>query len=836
MLPDLRARQGQAHPLPQLRHTPAPSLARLPAPEASVNENPTLAWARHYQASGLHPIPCHGKKAAVKWEPFKERQPTVAEIEKWFIRPGANIALVLGRGLIAVDLDGPGAEEHLAEAGVTLPPDAPRSRTSEDGCHVFLRVAGPVENRVKMLASTEKRPGSDKPLWQVDIRADGGYVVAPPSIHPDRGTEYTWERRIGADIPAAPPELLALIRSRPAAPAGGDQPKWVSQALQGVGHGQRDDVCTKLAGYFLGKGHPPDVVLTVLKSFADRCQPPFPHDQVEKTVASVARRDNAAREAAEASERDEFQILGHDHGSYYYLPRGSRQVVELRAEQHTKLHLLRLAPLKHWEEAYQGRKGPEWDLAANALIRRSEAAGVYDPDRVRGRGAWWDPDRQTCVLHVGDALIVGDARSAVASVPGARHIYEAAPPIPVETEDPLPIDDANEIVDILSMCSWENSVSARLAAGWAVVAPVCGAMPWRPHVWITGGGGTGKSTILNNILRPLVGEIGLAVQSVTTEAGLRQRLGRDARPVTFDEIDAHDQRGQSRIQNVLELARQASSEGGAEIIKGSASGGANIYHIRSCFAFASIGVGVSQFADATRVTILGLVKGDDPAKYARLQARVATTINKRFSARWVARSIRLVPAIRANAETFAVAGAQHLGSRRLGDQIGVLLAGAYSLYDEGLVSPEEASAYVASQDWGETRAVGEATDEAACLQRILEHPVRVASHKGPVDRTVAELLRSAAGIPTAGEFVTLADSEDALGRVGIRVDVRTGDCSTFTVSASHSGVAALLEKTKWSNAWARTLKRLPGARATDGTVRFGATKSRGVEIPLEEVE
>lgn len=807
-------------------------------------ENPTLAWARAYLKAGLKPFPLAARsKVPPKKLAWKEAAAgkngagaTDEDLERWFIRPGYNIALAMGGGVIAVDLDGPGAEERLADAGVVLPDDAPRSETS-NGAHVLLRVPGPVENRVRMLASSQLRPGTEKPLWQIDIRADGGYIAVAPSIHPDTGKEYRWVRRPGGEIPDAPQALLDMIRAHGASSKGapsqnGDQPKWVAQAMtSGAGEGQRDDLCAKLAGYFLGKNHPADIVKSLLYSYAEKCRPPFPRDQVDKTVDSVTRKDAAAAQAAQEAEDTEFQALGYDHDSCFYLPRGRKQVIELRAEQHTKLHLLKLAPLQHWEQNYANRKGVEWDMAANALMQKSQEAGIYDPGRVRGRGAWWDEDRQTCVLHVGDALVIGDRREAVAHAPGARYVYEAAPPIEVDVDELLDVESANTVMRISELCPWEKPISARLFAGWTVVAPVCGALVWRPHVWLTGGAGTGKSTIMDSILRPLLGDIGLAVQSETTEAGIRQTLGQDARPVTFDEIDAEDPRGLARIQNVLALARQASSEGGACIVKGSAGGTARAYRVRSCFAFSSIGVTIQHFADATRVTTLGLVERKDQEAYARLQGLVVDTLTRRFCRRWVARSIRLVPAIRANAETFALAGAAHLGSRRLGDQLGALLAGAYSLYDEGLVSPEDARAFIEEQDWEEQRALGEMTDEQACLQRILEHVLRVTTSRGAGERSVAELIRAAAGRPTSGELFPQTDAAEHLGRVGIRVDLDAADCSTFTVSNSHAGVQAILRDTKWAAGWARILKRIPGARVTD-SARFCGTRSRGVELPL----
>jgi hypothetical protein len=67
---------------------------------------------------------------------------------------------------------------------------------------------------------------------------------------------------------------------------------WVSLAILGVPEGQRDATCTKLAGYFLGHGHHPEIVQTMLYSFADKCTPPLPHSQVDKVVESINKKDS----------------------------------------------------------------------------------------------------------------------------------------------------------------------------------------------------------------------------------------------------------------------------------------------------------------------------------------------------------------------------------------------------------------------------------------------------------------------------------------------------------------------------------------------------------------
>jgi hypothetical protein len=810
-----------------------------------TSENLTLEHARYYLSRGFHPIPLkHGtKKPPIVpggWDRYKTQAPTDAELVAWFGGQPRNIALVTGRGIMAVDLDGPGAEQLLEREGIRLPEDAPRQKTKDDSFHVFLRVNGPVGNRVALLETPERKPGnSKKALAQVDIRGDGGYIVAAPSIHPDTGMAYEWLQRPDT-LPDAPEALLSLLAAPPV-PAGaaaavpeGQQPKWVAEALKGVGEGKRDQTCARLAGYFIKKKMGHDIVMAVLTSWADRCSPPFPHDEVLKTVDSILKKDAAAPppgpEDATVVHPEPFQILGYNQGSYFYLPVGSQQIVELRAEQHSKLNLLRLAPFAYWERAYVGQSGPRWELAANALIRKAEAAGVYDTSRIRGRGAWWDSER--AVLHLGDRVIVDDRSYSIFEAPSKRYIYEAAPPMPIELDSPLDVAEANVVAQICDLISWERPISARLLAGWIAVAPICGAVDWRPHVWITGQAGSGKSWVIDKIVRRLLGDMGLAVQSETTEAGLRQTLGHDARPIVFDEIEGEDLRAQQRIQNVLALARQASSETGAVIIKGSPLGIAKTYRIRSCFAFSSIGVGLEAHADQTRVAVLTIRPDGSADRFSRLASLTADTLSDLYVRRFLARSVRMAPVIRANARVFAAAGAAVIGSQRLGDQVGALLAGAYSLFNDGPITAQDAQAWVAKQDWSEQKDLTASADEARCLQRILERVVRVQDKYGVFERSVAELILVAAC--KREDTVTMDAAISHLLRLGIRVD-RGDDLDVFLISSTHDAISRMLEGTPWVRNWGRLLRRLPAAEATAPT-RFAGVRARAVSIPLSVLE
>jgi hypothetical protein len=122
------------------------------------------------------------------WEPYQTRQPTLDEVRQWWAQaPDANIGIVTGAvsGIVVQDLDGPeGMAEAQRRGGI---PTTPISRTG-NGLHVLYRHPG---REVGNFA--RRAPG-------IDMRGDGGYIVAPPSIHPN-GHQYQWQ--VTPDVPLA---------------------------------------------------------------------------------------------------------------------------------------------------------------------------------------------------------------------------------------------------------------------------------------------------------------------------------------------------------------------------------------------------------------------------------------------------------------------------------------------------------------------------------------------------------------------------------------------------------------------------------------------------------
>ncbi len=531
-----------------------------------------------------------------------------------------------------------------------------------------------------------------------------------------------------------------------------------------------------------------------------------------------------------------FQRLGYDRGEYFYLSHGTGQVKGLTADKHTAAHLLTLAPLNWWEGKFtDGKKsgGGFNELGAkNWLIQTTHDLGIYDSDRVRGLGAWEDDGRS--VLHLGDFLRVDGERVALPDMK-SKFIYERAIPISDEETQPLSAKDANKLVQLCDMLSWEKPINSRLLAGWIVASIVCGALQWRPHIWLTGPAGTGKSFVIDNIIKHVAGRHLKGMLGTTTEAGMRRVLRNNAFSVIFDEFDAEDHHAEQRIQSILEFARPCSSNNDSKIYKARQGGdGVDSFQPRSCIGVASVNVKMSQRADTSRVSVLSLVKGDSKYFDQVIKPFCVSTLTPAFARGLRARAILQIPTINKNADVFQEAVSKKLGSRRDGDQYGSLLACSYSLFKNTVVTLDEAQDFVDKQDWEGHSTTAEQKDELRCLQAILAGRARVQCRMGSFDVPVGELIQIAAqwGEEAVHEHVTKEAATAELKRIGIRLDFMDG----FWVSNNHPTLAMFLQKTPWATSWCNVISRLEGAQKSSSPVRFGAGHvSRSVLLPIRYV-
>ena len=153
-----------------------------------INKNKVLETACGYFNLGFSVIPVGvDKKPLIEWKQYQNECATFQQIEKWMeMFPEMNIGIVTGKisNLIVVDIEAGGKTDGL--------PSTVIAKTGGGGWHYYYKHPGvEVKNATRIRELT-------------DIRGDGGYVVAPPSLHPS-GNSYEWLVPFGkialADLP-----------------------------------------------------------------------------------------------------------------------------------------------------------------------------------------------------------------------------------------------------------------------------------------------------------------------------------------------------------------------------------------------------------------------------------------------------------------------------------------------------------------------------------------------------------------------------------------------------------------------------------------------------------
>lgn len=164
-------------------------------------------------------------------------------------------------------------------------PPTPATKTgrTEGGFHrYFAAEKHRVGNRIKFL------PG-------LDLRATGGYVILPPSLHAT-GTRYEWVITPSESDFAPLPDWLvkALGPKRPRREATPVH-EWLRIA-DGVSEGERNDAATRLTGHLLRRGVDPEVAFALLIAWNTLNIPPLPDDELTRTFNSIADRELARRQ------------------------------------------------------------------------------------------------------------------------------------------------------------------------------------------------------------------------------------------------------------------------------------------------------------------------------------------------------------------------------------------------------------------------------------------------------------------------------------------------------------------------------------------------------------
>src|SRR3990170_1339984 len=212
------------------------------------------------------------------WKPYQERRPGQEELQKWFGNGSKrNIGIVTGdiSGLAVVDLD---TKEAIQIAKKLNFPATPMVKTG-DGFHAYYKAKEGIQNFQKR----GDLPG-------IDLRGNGGYVVAPPSIH-SSGVQYSWVKSRGLDdIPLAEfPEIILAKTSNDKTP--------LKELYKGTTEGNRNDTLTRLTGSWVNDGLSFEECLENARIWNSKNNPLLPVREVEQTVKSIFNKHQKGRPA-----------------------------------------------------------------------------------------------------------------------------------------------------------------------------------------------------------------------------------------------------------------------------------------------------------------------------------------------------------------------------------------------------------------------------------------------------------------------------------------------------------------------------------------------------------
>src|SRR5215210_5964220 len=230
--------------------------------------------AVEYRRRGWSPIPIKSRSKEPnlhELRPYLTRKATQEELGAW---SWSGVGIVTGAvsGVLVLDVDGPEGEAELQKHGH---PVTPMVRTASGGLHLYFKHP---EQHVR--TGIRVAPG-------LDVKASGGYVVAPPSVGPN-GQAYEWIiSPEDAELADSPEWLMSLIerpRRNGAAPPVGKT----------IAPGRRNQELTSIAGTMRRRGLEEAEILAALQSANERrCDPPLEAEEVERIAASVARYEPA---------------------------------------------------------------------------------------------------------------------------------------------------------------------------------------------------------------------------------------------------------------------------------------------------------------------------------------------------------------------------------------------------------------------------------------------------------------------------------------------------------------------------------------------------------------
>jgi KaiC/GvpD/RAD55 family RecA-like ATPase len=378
-----------------------------------MTENIFLKFALKYADTGFDIFPLQPKNkipfANFSWNLLASRDH--AKITEWWTQhPDANIGLATGArsGIVVVDIDlKSNGEETIANLIETYGelPLTPQCRTGGGGRHIFFQHPG-----------FEIRNSAGKLGDGIDIRGDGGYVVAAPSIH-ETGNKYQWidgyllSKTPLAELPEWIISLLQADKSKPVKSVSENTVSGDNNPATKIISSQRNTTLISLAGTMRKRGMSSEAIyLALIAENNTRCVPPLGDDEIKRISDSIERYDKPEAQPVRANRLEVEWLLAA--AAYQSPATAQREAGYITANQFSDRTLA-----KFWQDMRSGVSNVQAATEAGIikdLINFQSKINIYDMSSYAAQLArneyieniWFRQGDMENAIKAGDATLL----------------------------------------------------------------------------------------------------------------------------------------------------------------------------------------------------------------------------------------------------------------------------------------------------------------------------------------------------------------------------------------------------------------------------------------------
>lgn len=510
-----------------------------------------------------------------------------------------------------------------------------------------------------------------------------------------------------------------------------------------------------------------------------------------------------------------------------------------------------------WPLYVVGRKGEvhavdDFDARAlaGALIGACGALGRAEHIRLRRDGVW--RHGEGVLFHAGDAIIADDAVHDPGFRDGAA-VYVSCQRRARPAAKAATAAEARRLAEAIGLWQFDAEVAdvaGQVLLGLIGCAMLSAVLPWRPHVFLLGGLGAGKSSLA----RLIAAACGADEPSEDLTPAFLQRMHTDrSNLIALDEREPDA----PAVGEIVRIMRGSSDGVGNRRGQMDPDAGGTIeFRVAGCFLLAATTTPPMSPADASRISVIELREATKKPREV-IDAAIAEA-----GALHPALLRRMMRDHRRYLDNFAVArdaAAQLDATSRSADQVGSLVAGWWTLCEDAPLTPRVAAAEMAR--FGPFLTTSAEAREGGAGRAVLQHLMgsRVALRARSSDQvTVQAAVEDAARLQNRLRFAapdgpvnseTMAEVVEhrrLLGGVGLALNAFgfsgygwpwpfDGEPEPgLLIACELPSPGHLFAGTPWKGSgWRDQLKQLAGVRISRRVMKFPkAGPSRAVFVPF----